>query len=874
MTIRKCDERDRDPKRPASDQVYCLFTKDGDRLLGRHPSMQEAQEQEAAIHARGGKARNKMQYIKLAEVPEEAVKSLYDEKWGEGIMRVLGEDFPVDSKAAQFLFFSVWNAVVQLMDKALMNSQEVDTTEFSKDPTFMQSLAGLAYFVADDAIKSSLGLKSDSLQKGKGHLEALMAVLDKDADAGQTLEGLKKKALPVVDKAFDQVTQYLKEPEQKAASTKRTRPELFVAFIKQAAFGEEDMDDWAEQPREYILRYTYCLVTPESAAEGDCEERGWVKDGYEIPVGYDDEQPDDEDINMYYDSLAELVDALSYDHSWFRWSSSPAGPGDWIVSQEEENYSTGGSTQYNAHITHGDGSDLNDQEMVYIHDQLDLFGGVRQFQSELPLEAQTKTAKGWDKLPKGWTQESVNKFWSGLTGERKHKVTACIKKLDGKVDDPGAVCASLADMIPEMKGWRNKPRKSEMEAEPAQKEPLTPDKVVADWISNFSKDATGGASLFVRPVVNAEAKPSDWFQAAEQEGLYIPATKRDIPYAAEYLQEEMNAQLAEQMNRETVAGSVGTFMYAQQGDQWGLIYETPALEDVRVAFSRPDDGEEPAKKTESEPDDLALAIDEVQADAGTTEFVHNGQLYREATEEEIREARKTSRPDRPRGRKSRAPAMQLTQQLGQQPRPKGKREPQETEKEESWLKRSLKWLENKSREAATDRPRARWGRLRKADAKRLDNRSTTRQAGCGCRKKESDMNYYAADQPPLPGSYAEIIEVDPDWHSMGKFEHQADEVVYEWSLDGGGSASLGEAETFGYYELIEEPGGVLVREPAGRWGAETYEWTFSAAIMAVNNQGFVRVEYFDSIDEARRVWDALEEEYSEFLNQSDDPDYY
>lgn len=136
------------------------------------------------------------------------------------------------------------------------------------------------------------------------------------------------------------------------------------------------------------------------------------------------------------------------------------------------------------------------------------------------------------------------------------------------------------------------------------------------------------------------------------------------------------------------------------------------------------------------------------------------------------------------------------------------------------------------------------------------------------------MNYYAADQPPLPGSYAEIIEVDPDWHSMGKFEHQADEVVYEWSLDGGGSASLGEAETFGYYELIEEPGGVLVREPAGRWGAETYEWTFSAAIMAVNNQGFVRVEYFDSIDEARRVWDALEEEYSEFLNQSDDPDYY
>lgn len=62
-------------------------------------------------------------------------------------------------------------------------------------------------------------------------------------------------------------------------------------------------------------------------------------------------------------------------------------------------------------------------------------------------------AKGWSNLPKGWTQESVKKFWSSLTGERKHKVTACIKKMEGSgVDDPGAFCASLADKMEP--GWR------------------------------------------------------------------------------------------------------------------------------------------------------------------------------------------------------------------------------------------------------------------------------------------------------------------------------------------------------------------------------------------------------------------------------------
>lgn len=65
----------------------------------------------------------------------------------------------------------------------------------------------------------------------------------------------------------------------------------------------------------------------------------------------------------------------------------------------------------------------------------------------------TRLAKKWEGLPTGWTQESVKKFWDSLTGDVKHKVTKCIKEMDGKVDDPGAFCASARDRV-EGTSWR------------------------------------------------------------------------------------------------------------------------------------------------------------------------------------------------------------------------------------------------------------------------------------------------------------------------------------------------------------------------------------------------------------------------------------
>jgi len=70
-----------------------------------------------------------------------------------------------------------------------------------------------------------------------------------------------------------------------------------------------------------------------------------------------------------------------------------------------------------------------------------------------------RTAIGWKSLPKGWTQDSVEKFWSSLTGDVKHKVTKCIKRMEDKMDDPGAFCASLADQVEGSTDWRKGPRK-------------------------------------------------------------------------------------------------------------------------------------------------------------------------------------------------------------------------------------------------------------------------------------------------------------------------------------------------------------------------------------------------------------------------------
>jgi len=66
----------------------------------------------------------------------------------------------------------------------------------------------------------------------------------------------------------------------------------------------------------------------------------------------------------------------------------------------------------------------------------------------------TRHVAAWDNLPEGWTEDSLDSFWESLTGDVKHPVTKCIKRMDGKVSDPGAFCGSLADKADP--GWRSR----------------------------------------------------------------------------------------------------------------------------------------------------------------------------------------------------------------------------------------------------------------------------------------------------------------------------------------------------------------------------------------------------------------------------------
>ena len=69
-----------------------------------------------------------------------------------------------------------------------------------------------------------------------------------------------------------------------------------------------------------------------------------------------------------------------------------------------------------------------------------------------------RTADHWEDLPKGWDKGSAEKYWKSLTGDATHKVSKCIKMLEGKVEDPGAFCASLRDRL-ETRAWRSERRK-------------------------------------------------------------------------------------------------------------------------------------------------------------------------------------------------------------------------------------------------------------------------------------------------------------------------------------------------------------------------------------------------------------------------------
>lgn len=122
---------------------------------------------------------------------------------------------------------------------------------------------------------------------------------------------------------------------------------------------EDDYDDLPDDEKRrwkgYYYKMTYETWDEEALEIGETDDKGWHVDKSEN-----------------YDSLEELLQDAGYDASWLEWSDSSPGPRSWIISQEDENYSTGERTIYNLFIERSDGRPLGRDELKYISRKLRL----------------------------------------------------------------------------------------------------------------------------------------------------------------------------------------------------------------------------------------------------------------------------------------------------------------------------------------------------------------------------------------------------------------------------------------------------------------------------------------------------------------------
>jgi hypothetical protein len=64
---------------------------------------------------------------------------------------------------------------------------------------------------------------------------------------------------------------------------------------------------------------------------------------------------------------------------------------------------------------------------------------------------------GWKGMPDGWDKDSLKKYSESLTGHtpgEEEFFEACVREVEGHVDDPNAFCASIKDEYLGREDWR------------------------------------------------------------------------------------------------------------------------------------------------------------------------------------------------------------------------------------------------------------------------------------------------------------------------------------------------------------------------------------------------------------------------------------
>jgi len=143
------------------------------------------------------------------------------------------------------------------------------------------------------------------------------------------------------------------------------------AGLERKTFEEEAGDEDDEFRREvlgtitpFTYKISYEVVTPESAEDGEAEDRGWeVEESKE------------------YESLEDVLNAGDIKHkSWVEWSdSNPDGKRSWLISEPSQDMRTGAETTYHLWIERADGQPKTEEDIDLINEKLGIstFGRMR-----------------------------------------------------------------------------------------------------------------------------------------------------------------------------------------------------------------------------------------------------------------------------------------------------------------------------------------------------------------------------------------------------------------------------------------------------------------------------------------------------------------
>jgi len=129
--------------------------------------------------------------------------------------------------------------------------------------------------------------------------------------------------------------------------------------------------------------------------------------------------------------------------------------------------------------------------------------------------------------------------------------------------------------------------------------------------------------------------------------------------------------------------------------------------------------------------------------------------------------------------------------------------------------------------------------------------------------EEIGAGEFAGDKPETTyesgmESIGNVTDINYERFGPGKFDDNVQEFLYAGMLDGWGE-DLGD-EGFGVYTFLDLGEPVTVHQDGD-------EWSFAAAILHEDTNGFVYTDYFDTSEEGAKAWAELEKDYEDFLDE-------